>query len=167
MKTISLSPILKGNMNKILLIVLLSISYLAVQAQSAPCGSLTITFTDIRSDIGEIVAGIYSAEEQWIYEPEFSQKWSKEELKDGTLKVEIPNLPYGTYAISVLDDEDKNAGMKYFVGLPREGWGMSTNPSFFKLKAPSYEECAIELDCSSIGFEINMNYLNKRKKVKE
>ncbi len=147
MKTISLLPTLKGKLNKILLSVLLSVSYLAVQAQEGPCGSLTITFTDIRSDIGEILTGVYSAEDQWIYEAKYSYTWTKENLEGGKLKVEIQNLPYGTYAISVLDDEDKNAGMKYFIGLPREGWGMSTNPSFFKLKAPSYEECAIELDC--------------------
>ena len=166
MKTISLLLILKGNLTRILLIALFIITSSGLSAQSAPSGTLIITFTDIRSDIGEIVAGIYSAEDQWIYDPEYSHKWTKEELKDGKLKVEIPDLPYGIYAISVLDDEDKSNSMNYFLGLPREGWGMSTNPSFFKLKAPKYEECAIELDCPGISFEINMNYLNKRKKVK-
>ncbi len=125
-----------------------------------------ITLTDIRSDIGEIVVGVYSAEDQWINNPEFSFKWTKESLENGKLKVEIPGLPYGTFAISVLDDEDKSNCMNYFMGLPCEGWGMSTNPSFQKLKAPSYEKCALELDCPGISCEINMNYLNKRKKVR-
>ncbi len=166
MKTILPSPILKGSQSKLLLIVLLAISSLGLSAQSAPSGTLDITFTDIRSDIGIIRAGVYSAENQWIYDPEYSYKWTKEEMKEGKLKVEIPNLPYGKYAISILDDEDKSNSMNFFIGLPREGWGMSTNPSFLKLKHPCYEECSLELDCPSISFEINMNYLNKRKKVK-
>lgn len=167
MKTISLLPISKGKLGKLLVTILIAVSSLSISAQSDTCGSLIITFTDIRSDIGEIVAGIYCAEEQWIYDPEYSHKWTKEEMKDGKLRVEIPKLPYGRYAISVLDDEDKSNSMNYLLKLPREGWGMSTNPSFLKLKAPAYEECAIELDCPSICFEINMNYLNRRKKVKE
>ena len=79
MKTISLSPILKGNLTRILLISLLTTTSLILSAQSAPSGTLIITFTDIRSDIGEIVTGIYSAEDQWIYKPEYSKKWSKED----------------------------------------------------------------------------------------
>lgn len=166
MKTISQLPILKGNQNKIFLTILLVFSTLALDAQAARGGSMLITFTDIRSDIGILRTGVYSAEDQWIYDPEYSFKWSKKDLVDGTLKVEIPNLPFGTYSISVLDDEDQSNSMNYFMGLPKEGWGMSTNPSFFKLKAPSYEECAFELDCPCISFEINLNYLNKRKNVK-
>lgn len=166
MKTISLLPILKGSL-KMQLFTLLTVFSSAVYSQSDPKGSLFITFTDIRSDIGIIRAGIYSAEDQWIYHPEYSYQWTKENLKDGIIKVEIKDLPYGTYAISVLDDEDKSNSMNYLMKLPMEGWGMSTNPSFLKLKAPGYEECAIELDCPSISFEIKLNYLNKRKKVEE
>ena len=135
-------------------------------AQKAPTGTLVITFSDIRSDIGILRAGVYAAEEEWIYDPSYSYKWDKKELKDGRLTVEVKDLPYGQYSISVLDDEDESNSMNYFLGLPKEGWGMSTNPSFFKLKAPDYEECAIDLDCPKIWMEIELNYLNKRKKIK-
>jgi uncharacterized protein (DUF2141 family) len=43
---------------------------------------------------------------------------SKEDIKDGNLTVRIENLEYGTYAITMLDDEDANLEMDKFMGLP-------------------------------------------------
>ncbi len=165
--TISLYHILKGRKHKylfsMLFLVLLNLQF---KAQDTITGTLRITFTDIRSNIGNIVAGIYDNEDQWINEPSRSYSWAKETLVSGSMTVEIPDLPYGTYAISVLDDEDMNEEMKYFMGLPREGWGMSNNPSFRKIKAPSCDKCTFELDSPLLDFDIKINYLRKNKEIK-
>ena len=165
--TISLYHILKGSNHKCLIFILfILLLNLPLQAQDTITGTLKITFTDIRSNIGNIVAGVYDDEDQWINEPSRSYMWTKETLVNGVLTVEIPELPYGTYAITVLDDEDKNAAMKYFMGLPREGWGMSNNPSFRKLKAPTCDKCTFELDAPVIHFNLKINYLRKNKEIK-
>jgi uncharacterized protein (DUF2141 family) len=139
---------------------------LSAQSNTPQTGKLIITFTDIRSDIGNIVMGLYNAEEQWTDNPEHSLKWNKSKLKNGKLTVEIDSLPRTTYACAVLDDEDKSISMNFFLGLPREGWGMSTNPSFLKLKKPKFKEVSFDLDCPVLRIELKMNYLNKKKKVK-
>lgn len=131
-------------------------------------GKLVITFTDIRSDLGEVSMGLYNTAEQWTDTPVKSYAWNKDKLKDGRMVVEIDQLPRGTfYALAVLDDENKDGDMNYTLGIPLEGWGMSNNPSFLKLKEPPFDECSFELDAPVIRFEIKMNYVNKNKKVKE
>lgn len=166
MKIILPWPTLRDSSAKLLALFALSLISFTAWAQKPPKGTLVITFSDIRSDIGLLRAGVYVSEKEWIYHPSYSYKWEKKALKDGKLVVEVKDLPYGTYAISVLDDEDKSNSMNYTLKLPMEGWGMSTNPSFFKLKAPDFEECKFELDCPTIWMEVELNYLNKRKKIK-
>ncbi len=165
--TISQYHILKGRKYKYLFFIsFLLLLNLSLHAQDSIKGTLKITFTDIRSTAGNIVAGVYDHEGQWINEPRRSYSWSKETLVNGSMTVEIPDLPYGTYAITVLDDEDKNEEMKYFMGLPREGWGMSNNPSFRKIKAPKCDECSFELNSPLLGFDVKINYLRKNKEIK-
>ena len=166
MRVILLSPILSV---KIILIAIQSVIFTNNafnQSAGYTTGSLVITFTNIRSDIGNIRVGLYDAPDQWTDHAKHHYVWNKEDLKDGNLTVEIKDLPRNTYAIAVLDDEDKNEDMTYKLGLPIEGWGMSNNPSFVRLKAPDFDEVSFELDSPVVRFEINMVYLNKNKKVK-
>lgn len=135
-------------------------------AQSSPKGNMVITFTDVRSQAGIIAIALCTDEDQWPDEPAYEYHWEKDGLKNGRLTVTVPDMPYGTYAIAALDDENRDFEMKYAMGLPREGWGMSANPSFLKLVPPGFEECAFDLDAPAIRMEIKMNYLRKNKKVK-
>jgi uncharacterized protein (DUF2141 family) len=132
---------------------------------SAQTGDLVITFTDIRSEKGIIALALCTDAQQWPNDPAQEYHWEKEGLNQHRMTITLPRLPYGTYAIAVLDDENRNFKMEYSMGLPREGWGMSTNPSFLKLTPPEFEECAFELDAPVVRMEIKMNYLRKNKKV--
>ena len=40
----------------------------------------------------------------------------------------IPGLPTGDYAVAVIHDENGNARLDTFAGIPREGFGFSRNP---------------------------------------
>lgn len=166
MKTILPWHILKDRRFFLLLLFLSSTFSVSSLAQHQAKGSLHITFTEIRSDVGLIRIGIYSSDKEWIHHPKYSHKWDKSELKGDRLRVVVDDLPYGSYSISVLDDEDRSNSMNYKLKLPQEGWGMSNNPSFLKLKQPGYDECSFKLDSPKISMEIKLNYLNKRKKIK-
>jgi len=85
-------------------------------------------------------------------------------MKDGTLLVTIEKLEYGTYAFSVLDDTDLDQEMKFFMGIPREGFGFSMNPPH-KLSEPDFEECSIEFNQSRQKITIEMRYIAKRDKT--
>lgn len=147
--------------------VLLGIFTYGAAAQSPyfTTGKLVITFSGIRSDVGQIAMGLYDAADQWTDHPRYEYAWTKEDMEDGRLTVVIDSLPRTTYACAVLDDEDMDQEMNYRLGLPAEGWGMSTNPSFLKLKKPSFEEVSFELDAAAVRFVIDIHYLRKNKKI--
>ena len=163
----SLLVFLKDKTHLLLMIIPLWFVHSDLQSQSNPYshGKLVITFTDIRSDAGQIAMGLYNQADQWTDHPTAEFKWSKENLKNGRMTVVIDSLPRTIYACAVLDDEDMNQEMNYSFGLPKEGWGMSTNPSFLKLKKPTFNEVSFDLDAAAVKFEIKMNYLRKNKKV--
>ncbi|MCF8225003.1 MAG: DUF2141 domain-containing protein [Bacteroidales bacterium] len=161
------SPSITLNVKPLVLCILLSTQVsIFCQAQSYACGRLIITFTDIRSNAGQIAMGLYDAEEQWTDAPKYNFVWDKGHLKNGNMTVEIDSLPRGKYACAVLDDEDLSLSMNYILSLPAEGWGMSTNPSFLKLKKPGFEEVTFELNGPALRIWIKMNYLNRKKKIK-
>lgn len=128
-------------------------------------GKLVITFSGIRSDVGQIALGLYDAADQWTDHPKYEFTWTKKDMKDGRMTVVIDSLPRTTYACAVLDDENENLAMDYKLGLPTEGWGMSTNPSFLKLKKPEFEQVSFDLDAAAVRFEINIHYIRKNKKI--
>jgi uncharacterized protein (DUF2141 family) len=123
--------------------------------------TLEIHFSGLRTSEGKIAIGVNTREEGWPREPQMSYDWEKE-VHDGMMKVRIPDLPYGTYAISVLDDVNRNVEMDMFLGIPKEGWGFSMNPGF-KLSAPRFEECAFKLDKPYQLIVIEMRYAGKGK----
>lgn len=149
-----------------LTVLLLLASATYSQIKNTQTANIIITFTDIRSDVGNIAMGLYDAEDQWTDNPRYNFWWDKSKMQNGKLEVKIDSLPRKKYACAVLDDEDKSFKMNFFLGLPKEGWGMSTNPPFLKLIKPGFEEVSFELDSPNLWIEIKMNYLNKNKKVK-
>lgn len=52
----------------------------------------------------------------------------------------FPNVEPGTYAVAVVHDEDANGRLdKNFVGVPREGYGVSNNKTY-ALSMPKWSE---------------------------
>jgi uncharacterized protein (DUF2141 family) len=85
-------------------------------------------------------------------------KWKKSNINGGTMTVRLEDMDYGTYAISVLDDENSNLEMDMFLGIPKEGFDFSMNPKT-KLKAPKFEECAFVVDEPVKRIRIELNYV--------
>lgn len=46
----------------------------------------------------------------------------------GTRALSFDGLPPGGYAVAVIHDENSNAKLDTFAGIPREGFGFSRNP---------------------------------------
>lgn len=127
---------------------------------SNPKGTLEITFRDIRNSQGQIAIGINQSEEGWPRRPDMEPNWKKEGVQSGTMTVRL-DLPYGTYAISVLDDENSNREMDSTLGIPKEGFGFSQNPKV-GMKAPGFEECSFVIDKPHQKITININYMGRK-----
>jgi len=100
--------------------------------------------------------------EGWPRQPQIEFNWKKKDLINGVFTVKIPDLPYGTLAISALDDENSNLEMDMFLGIPKEGFGFSMDPTF-RLSAPRFEECSFRLNQPSQQITIRFRYAGKGK----
>jgi len=134
----------------------------ALLAQKPSTGTVEIKFTEIRSTDGLIVAGLNSSPEGWPREPQKDAYWEKTNIVDGVFTAQIETLTYGTYAISVLDDENENFEMDMFLGIPKEGFGFSGNPRV-KLSPPKFEDCLFIVEKPFQQINIDIRYISKGK----
>lgn len=76
----------------------------------------------------------------------------------GSAKLIINQVPPGRYAIAVFHDQNSNRKLDTFAGIPKEGFAFSRNPSI-KMRAPRFEEVAIDLPAGMTQIRLKMNYL--------
>ena len=70
----------------------------------------------------------------------------------------ITGLPPGRYAISLFHDENSNARLDKFLGVPREGFGFSRNP-VIRFGAPKFDSVDIQLPAGFTRTTVRMQYL--------
>ena len=100
--------------------------------------SLTVTVTGIRSSKGNIRLAFYTSAKNFKDDKPLMMKTvSKAGMKDGTLSVTYKSLSAGLYGVALLDDENADQEMNYYLLLPTEGFGFSdyyhtgmSHPSF-------------------------------------
>ncbi|MFH0758723.1 MAG: DUF2141 domain-containing protein [Bacteroidota bacterium] len=131
-------------------------------AQSQPRGTLEITFTGMRNKTGLVAIGINKSPEGWPRKPDMELNWKKTNAKSGSMTVLVNDLPFGTYGISVLDDENCNLDMDYMLMFPREGFGFSNNVKI-KMSIPKFEDCSFVVDKPVKKISIEIRYMNKEK----
>jgi uncharacterized protein (DUF2141 family) len=149
-------------MRKIVLIALLFCLFGLPEllSQVKPVATLEITFKGLRNNKGIVAIGLHNSPKGWHKKPEMEPNWSKEDMKDGTLTVRLENLEYGTYAFSMMDDEDANLKMDKFMGLPREGFAFSRNPKV-GMSVPKFDECSFIVDTTVVELVVEVIYKGK------
>jgi uncharacterized protein (DUF2141 family) len=145
---------------KPLILILCILFFSTILVAQENTGILEITFRGIRNEDGLIAIGINRSDKGWPYEPDMDFNWPKSGMQEGKLTVRL-DFPYGTYAISVLDDENSNLGMEYFLGIPREGFGFSCNPRI-GMKTPKFEECSFRVDRPFVHISIDVRYMGRK-----
>jgi uncharacterized protein (DUF2141 family) len=143
------------------LLLCVSHSY-SLFAQSPETGTLEIRFTHIRSEKGSIAIGINTASKGWPRKAQFEFQYKKENMKDGVFVVQVPDLPFGTLAVSVLDDENSNLKMDMSIRGPKEGYGFS-NDAPLKLGPPKFDACSFQFTRSGQQISIRLKYMGKDK----
>ena len=76
----------------------------------------------------------------------------------GSHRLHLDHLPPGRYAIAVFHDENSNRNLDKLVGIPKEGFAFSRNPSI-KFRAPRFEDVAIDLVPGTNQAVLKMRYL--------
>ena len=76
----------------------------------------------------------------------------------GTHGLRFTGLPYGTYAVAVIHDENSNAKLDTFAGIPREGFGFSRNPPI-RFGAPRFAAARFAIAGDAARQQIAMRYI--------
>jgi uncharacterized protein (DUF2141 family) len=121
---------------------------------------IEFTINNIRNKSGLIRIGVFSSPEGYPDKPSESYSFSKDTIKTGQLRFLMPAKQSGSFAITILDDENSNGKMDYRLGIiPREGFGFSNNPKVTGHKAPSFEQTAIKFKGGKIRISVRMVYI--------
>ena len=143
-------------MKKIVFIsaVVLTIMSWQVKAQ----GTLEITIPEVESEEGQVMFLLFNQSEG--FPSKVDKTYRKEEVKarKGKITHEFKDLPYGTYAISICHDENKNGEIDTnFVGFPKEKIGAS---NLTKLGKPSFEKSKFEITAQQQKVSLTINFVN-------
>ena len=72
--------------------------------------------------------------------------------------VQFTGFQPGTYALTVLHDENSNGRLDKVVGVPKEGFGFSQSP-IVRFAAPSFDRVRIALTRSHTDVKVRMQYV--------
>lgn len=67
-------------------------------------------------------------------------------------------LPRGDYAVAVIHDENGNAKLDTFMGIPKEGFGFSRNPPI-RFGPPRFTAARFRIDSDAEAQQIRMRYM--------
>ncbi|WP_109300312.1 DUF2141 domain-containing protein [Aquimarina sp. AU474] len=87
--------------------------------------SIEVTITNVQTDEGTIMIGLYNAESNFLNKP---YKSISIKANKGPLKASFKNILEGEYAISLYHDQNNNNELDTnFFGIPKEPYGTSNN----------------------------------------
>ena len=108
--------------------------------------SLTIEVSGARSGVGQAVCSLFTSADTFLKQPVI--KKTKPIDSKGQAVFRIDDLAPGTYAVSIVYDEDSNGKLNTgLFGIPTEPVGVSNNAKG-RFGPPSYEDAVFEFSDS-------------------
>ena len=102
---------------------------LAAFAQSDTGNSITVVMENFQSNQGSVMVGLYATSDEWLkktYMGEITQ------IDNKTSKCVFENVPNGTYAVSIIHDENSNGKLDLgYFGIPKEPYASSMGAKGF------------------------------------
>jgi uncharacterized protein (DUF2141 family) len=145
-------------MKKLSAAILVFFAFLAAEAAGTGVVEVTVKVEGFNNDKGMCRLLVYENEKGFPEDPKKAVLISSLEIKNKKTEFTFM-MPPGTYAISILHDENSNEKLdKTWYGKPKEGFGISNNPKV-KFGPPKFEEAALDLDSEKTEMKIRMIYL--------
>ena len=132
--------------------------FLLADRPAPSVSTVTVTITGIRATSGTIRIGLYTSESTFADEIPLKRiVLPKTTLQSGHLTTTL-QLPYGTYGIALMDDENGNEEMDYGFILPEEGFGFS-NYYHTGLSKPSFSDFKFSVQGSATSVSVKLKYM--------
>lgn len=104
-----------------------------------------VSFEQLPSHKGELSYLLFANEKGFPDQDEKSIRKGSIILSEGVGSFEILNVSDGEYALSVIHDENSNNKLDTnFLGIPKEAFGFSNNPTIF-MGPPDFEEASFKV----------------------
>jgi uncharacterized protein (DUF2141 family) len=121
-------------------------------------GSILIHITNVRSNNGKVNVSLFAAADGFPSNPQKAVAVQSVVIQNNQVRLRFDNLPFGTYAIACLHDENGNGKMDTnLVGIPKEGYGASNN-AVSKLSAPKFEAAKFAFNAAAFSANMKMFY---------
>jgi uncharacterized protein (DUF2141 family) len=122
-----------------------------------PMAILTVRVTDLRNHNGQMLFSVFKSADGFPKEKDKSVAWQAKPADADTIVFTV-SLPPGKYAASVLHDENKNNKMDMsFLGIPKEGYGVTNNPKPDYRQA-RFDEAVFDLGPGGATLTISLQY---------
>ena len=119
--------------------------------------SISVKINRIHSNKGTIIINLYNSSAGFPSDRSRAFQSIKVPAKTPSTESVFYDIASGTYAISVLHDENNNGEMnKNFFGVPQEGYCVSNNAKGV-MSAPSFKNATFDLK-SNVTQSLNMIY---------
>ena len=109
-------------------------------------GKIIVEVDNIIDNKGIVLSQLFHNPNYFPTKSDKAFKKTSGNIVNKTSRIIYVNVPFGEYAITVHHDEDNNGFMnRNFIGYPKEGYGLSNNPTII-FKLPTYDECKFKLN---------------------
>jgi uncharacterized protein (DUF2141 family) len=119
---------------------------MATYSTASDTASLEVQIDDLRNTNGVVQVAIYNQDgtiPDENYQNHYQLKTS--EIFNNSATITFDNLPYGTYAINVMHDENNNGQVDKGFILPKEGIGFSNYTSINLSNRPNFKDASFNL----------------------
>lgn len=127
-------------------------------APPAPLGNITVHITGMTNLTGMFGVSLYNSKKGFPGKHEQAFASTLKKVTASTDMVVFEHLPYGSYAVSIMHDENNNGKLDTnFFGIPKEGVGVSNNPKI-GFGGPKFQDSVFLLDKKELEITVAMKY---------
>ena len=122
--------------------------------------TLTVSIEGLRNTKGQVMVQLWNRQNGFPTKGENGYKATVIEASKAVNKVVTTTfrVPPGTYAVSVLHDENSNGKMDFNAfGIPKEGYGASNNP-VNHFHAPTFDQARFQVPPSGQKISLSLRY---------
>lgn len=93
-------------------------------------GKLTVVVDGLRSQNSRVCLRVYANQQGFPLSDTSEVQSGCTKITGRSVKKQFDGLKFGTYAVAVVDDQNKDQKLNTnFLGIPEEGFGISNNPT--------------------------------------
>jgi uncharacterized protein (DUF2141 family) len=121
-------------------------------------GSIRVSISNIRTNNGKVNVSLFAQSDGFPSNPQKAIEVQTVDIQQNKANLRFDNLPFGTYAIACLHDENRDGKMnKNALGIPKEGYGASNN-AVSKFAAPKFSEAKFPFNSAVLSVNFKMHY---------